>query len=48
MVYNTFDKKTVGGAVENKIIQIKELTEELFTNQLLQNLKNEKGTHLYR
>ena len=29
MVYNFVDKKTVGGAVKNKIVKNKELAEEL-------------------
>ena len=43
MVYKFFDKKTSGGAVKNMSNQ--DLAEE-FTNQLLENLKNEKYTHL--
>ena len=38
-----FDKKTSGGAVKN--VSNQDLAEE-FTNQLLENLKNEKYTHL--
>ena len=40
-----FDKKTSGGAVKNENMLNQELAEEL-TNQLLENLKNEKYTHL--
>ena len=43
MVYKFFDKKTSGGAVKNMSNQ--DLAEE-FTNQLLENLKNEKYNHL--
>ena len=39
MVYKFFDKKTSGGAVENKIMQNKELAEELHKPK-------EKYTHL--
>ena len=44
IVYKFFDKKTSGGIVKNEIISIKEFAE--LSNQLLENLRKEKYTHL--
>ena len=50
MVYKVFDKKTSGGASKNEIMSNKELADQLqiknCTNQLLENLKNEKYNYL--
>ena len=41
-----FDKKTASsGAIKSEIMSNQELAEK-YTNQLLENLKNEKCTHL--
>ena len=43
-----FNKKTAVDAVTNEIIQKKKLPDTLHKQKLLENLKNEKCTHLYR
>ena len=45
IVYKFFDKKNSGEIAKNENISKKELAEKL-TNQLLQNLRKEKYTHL--
>ena len=45
MFYRFFGKVTASGAVKSEVMQNKELAEE-YTEQLLENLKNEKYTHL--
>ena len=43
-----FNKKTAVDAVTNEIIQKKKLADTLHKQKLLENLKNEKCSHLYR
>ena len=43
-----FNKKTAVDAATNEIIQKKKLADTLHKQKLLENLKNEKCTHLYR
>ena len=45
MFHRFFGKVTTSGAVKGEVMQNKELAEE-YTEQLLENLKNEKYTHL--
>ena len=46
IVYNFFDRKTSDGAVKNENMSNQELADELH-KQLLENLKNEKYTHVF-
>ena len=46
IVYNFFNKKTFNIAVKNENISNQELADELH-KQLLENLKNEKYTHVF-
>ena len=46
MVYKFFDKNNSGDTVKNENISNKELTEELYFNQLLKNSRTEKYTQL--
>ena len=43
MVYKFFDRKNSGGAIKKEIVQNKP---KIYTNQLLENLRKQKDTHL--
>ena len=46
VAYEYFDKKTSGGIVKNEVFSNNELAKELYTNQLLENLRKQKYAHL--